>query len=715
MRGLLSLALILVAAVGFPSAAMASAYLVDFVVSGDHQGEYVIEEKESGWMAAPQLFRKAGIPAKEDLALSVLSEHGVLEMDLASQTVTFDPARRDRQRIEKTVAPVPAETPFFGLKSTDYFATLTSTSGQKGYLITTGRLGEFDFDVRAGFGGMDDYVATNWHDEANPYVKDVKIGRVSRYAADGVALTNESQTATDSFASDVIELYWPSGTVVDVFRGGEFLETIEVDSEPFRYEVELAANRNVFRFEAVLPDGQIAERTVLRDVSGRLVRPGSASYYGAFVDLDDNDRYEPFGRVGLGLTPTISAFFGRKRVGEEYTSVLYANDGLALEAELNTAPGYDFSASYSGDDYGLRVGKEKIGKAQIVSANAQAYNWLGRPRLSYRISKSGESRFETSKVEAFASRSNAFGTLSVSPAFQYEESTSDRATEVSAQVLAAIRKGPKFRLKGSSRYLHGADRRIQTLEPSVSIRLWPGRISYTERYRRMGDGQGFSRFRRELRMNVWEMEDFTISGSVIETSDDTQFALSISGSIGESGTSRLNQRHRASMRVSACDDQNLNGYCEESERALPDVPFEVGERKHVGEAHLDNLRPYNQYDIEPDSVLGYRPQADVYRTSELARGEVNEVRLPLTRIRQIEGELPSGEDGVIVELVDQSGIVIDTQKTEFGGWYLFESPMGKDVYVREQGEGDRSPQSSFVLPSFSPDNPEWGFSDVGSP
>jgi hypothetical protein len=64
----------------------------------------------------------------------------------------------------------------------------------------------------------------------------------------------------------------------------------------------------------------------------------------------------------------------------------------------------------------------------------------------------------------------------------------------------------------------------------------------------------------------------------------------------------------------------------------------------------------------------------------LVRGGVNQLRLPLSEIREVEGQLDA--DGIRVALVDKStGNVLSEQTTEFGGWYLFYAPAHKEVEV----------------------------------
>jgi hypothetical protein len=62
------------------------------------------------------------------------------------------------------------------------------------------------------------------------------------------------------------------------------------------------------------------------------------------------------------------------------------------------------------------------------------------------------------------------------------------------------------------------------------------------------------------------------------------------------------------------------------------------------------------------------------------RGGINRVRLPLSEVREIEGQLE--KDGIRVALVDkETGNVLSEQTTNFGGWYLFYAPAHKKVEV----------------------------------
>ncbi|OOX27809.1 hypothetical protein BJL83_22635 [Vibrio parahaemolyticus] len=75
----------------------------------------------------------------------------------------------------------------------------------------------------------------------------------------------------------------------------------------------------------------------------------------------------------------------------------------------------------------------------------------------------------------------------------------------------------------------------------------------------------------------------------------------------------------------------------------------------------------------------------VVESTRLIRGGINQLRLPLTEIREIEGQLD--RDGIRVALIDtETGDVIDEQTTNFGGWYLFYAPSERKVKVVERPE-----------------------------
>ncbi|HIM21309.1 MAG TPA: hypothetical protein EYM28_12000, partial [Rhodospirillales bacterium] len=103
-------------------------------------------------------------------------------------------------------------------------------------------------------------------------------------------------------------------------------------------------------------------------------------------------------------------------------------------------------------------------------------------------------------------------------------------------------------------------------------------------------------------------------------------------------------------------------------------------REVMTPAIVNSLTPYRRYNIQISGDFGLSPRYRSVEAGRLVRGGINRVRLPLSEIREIEGQLE--KDGIRVALVDkETGNVLSEQTTNFGGWYLFYSPAHKEVEV----------------------------------
>lgn len=670
------------------SAGMAAAntqYLMEFQVNGGVQGEYIISERGDEFEAPSELFEEIGIPADQALPLAILEKYGSVEVDTASQVVLFEP--EDPRFLKKyTVQPerqeMMASREMLEAKSLDYFVSHNSLGGTFGYVMGTGRLGPADVDLRAGLGGSESYVAAQWHDAENPWIKDIQAGRVQRYGLDGIGVSNESRFAAASFAEDRIELYWPMGTRIDVFRDGAFVETVTVDREPFFYDIELVSSQNAFEFQAILPDGTTDTRIVDRRIDGRLVGVGQVTYSLAAGEDRDNEK-QFLGRIGYGLHEYASVFVGRDTVDGEYVSMLASREGLSAEFRLLNEPGYVATAGYAGQYLSLR-GSVRHTDVENRSLSVQAPKVFGAPR--YTMSEVDAGRYKT-RTDTVSTRHGFTvpGThmySSLAPYFKRTERSSYDIKEFGLNGLLTARNGFRFGLQASHQVRANSDLGTTRIAPEVAFRAWPGRIAYRTEFR--DDGNGFVNRRHDVNVNMWQLPWATISAGWSSTKGggDT-YTLSISGSFGRDGLSRSTRAYAAEFTVEACEDVNLDGVCQDNERGLSGVPVQFQSRQHETPVRFGSLSAYRDYEFDIGGVFGYVPPARHLKTDPLPRGSINEIRVPMRPIEEVEGQISSEEDGVVVGLYDrETGEEIATQKTAFDGWYLFYSPAGQDTEVR---------------------------------
>lgn len=668
-----------------PIKALADDYLMELVLNGQSKGEFLVSREADGEKATAEadLWREAGVNAGSPLPLSRLNGLGSVKVVWSEQVIYFYPrqASSDRARIKPEVMIHP-EVASYDVKSLDYYLTHHSQADETliGSVTATGRVGDFDLDVRAGIGGHESYFSSQWHDEDNRYVKDVELGRVQRHGFDGLSLTNETYLASASFSTDQIELYWPLGTRVDVYRDGAYIESLVLESDPFPYEIELDYSNNRYEFRAVLPDGRTDTRTVERAISGRLAPVGQFNYRLAAGQSPESGESLATGYLSYGLTNELSLFAGGDHQERGYVSALYARDSFSFEPSWYGNSGYAVNGSWQND--GLSV----IGRiSDLDNYNQQSFSLsfraLFRPSFNYSSRSHDGYKVQEATLRTYH---NAYlrllrSSVSFSPYLSMRKRNDIDTEVIGGRLLANMPQGWQT---VASYERENYDTRldiIQRFQGEISKRFRLGRLTY--RHTAIDYGRGWTTQQQSIRADVWNWEFATLSAALNRSSTGEKSAsLSISGSFGRSGFTRIPQRNQATLELTTCRDENADGICQADEPEVTGITARVGERRVVTPAIVDSLTPYRRYDVEVSGDFGLSPRYKAVESGRLVRGGVNRLRLPLSEIREVEGQLE--KDGIRVALVDKAtGNVLSEQITEFGGWYLFYAPAHKNVEV----------------------------------
>lgn len=531
--------------------------------------------------------------------------------------------------------------------------------------------------------------------EENSNVKDIEVGRVQRYGLDGFSLTNESSLATGSFSNDQIELYWPVGTRVDVYRDGTYLQSLVLDSEPFSYKIELDYSNNLYKFDAVLPDGTTDTKTVERAISGRLAPVGWFNYQAALGKSQTTDESKLIGRLSYGVTNELSLFAGQDEQERQYFSALYARDDFSFEPAWYGSSGYALSGSWQDDNLAIFGQLSDLDNYQLRSVSVSSRS-LFQPTIQYSSRTHGSYEAQETTLRTYHSaRLETLNTsISLSPYYSNRLANGVRSNIFGGRMLASMEAGLQVlaSYERENKDLDGI-RNIERFSGEVSKRFGLGRITY--RYTASNFGHGWEGQQQSLRADLWNWKFATVSASINHSSGGgNNITLSVSGSFGRTGLSRTPQRNQAQLELSTCEDLNLNGICEPSEPEVEGIKATVAGRKVVTPAIIGSLTPYQSYTIQVGSGFNLSPRYKAVESTRLIRGGVNRLRLPLTEIREVEGQLE--RDGIRVALVDaEKGDVLAEQTTEFGGWYLFYAPAGLKVKVVERPE--LKPAKSFHM------------------
>ncbi|MBG2935159.1 hypothetical protein I4914_08295 [Proteus mirabilis] len=662
-------------------------YLMKFVVNGQNKGEYLVSREVDSTTAEPGLWQAAGVNTTASLPLERLNNIGHAKIVWSEQTIYFYPPNNvTKARKVKPEVTIEPNVSNLDVKSFDYFLTYQSKGDISGSITGTGRVGDLDVDIRAGLGGQESYFSSQWHSEDNRYIKDIELGRVQRYGLDGFAATNENYLATGSFSSDQIELYWPVGTRVDVYRDGTYLQSLVLDSEPFSYKIELNYSNNQYKFYAVLPDGRTDTKTIERAISGRLAPVGGLNYQVAVGKSPTTDESKLIGRLSYGMTNELSLFAGQDEQERQYFSALYSRDDFSFEPAWYGSSRYALSGSWQDDNLAIFGQLSDLDNYQLRSVSVSSRS-LFQPTIQYssRTHGSYEAQETTLRTYHRARLETLNTSISLSPYYSNRLANGVRSNIFGGRMLASMEAGWQVlaSYEHESKDINGI-RDIERFNGEISKRFSLGRLTY--RYTASNFGHGWEGQQQSLRADLWNWKFATVSASFNHSSGGgNNITLSVSGSFGRSGFQRTPQRSQATLVLSICRDLNADGICQEDEPEVKGVTAIVDGSQVRTPAVIDSLTPYRRYDIEVSGDFGLSPGYDSIQSGRLVRGGINHLRLPLSEVREIEGQLD--RDGIRVALVDtETGNVLSEQTTEFGGWYLFYAPSGRKVKVVEEPE-----------------------------
>ncbi|MGE6317895.1 hypothetical protein ACQKC1_19245 [Shewanella baltica] len=671
-------------------------YLMKFVVNGQNKGEYLVSREVDSAIAETGLWHAAGVNTKEQLPLERLNNLGYAKIVWSEQTIYFYP-RNDATKTRKVKPEVTIEPNVTNLdvKSFDYFLTYQNKGDVAGSITGTGRVTNLDVDIRAGLGGQESYFSSQWHSEENRYIKDVELGRVQRYGLDGFAVTNENYLSTGSFSSDQIELYWPVGTRVNVYRDGTYLQSLVLDSEPFSYKIELDYSTNLYKFDAVLPDGTTDTKTVERAISGRLAPVGGLNYQAAIGKSPISNESKLIGHLAYGVTNELSLFAGQDEQERHYFSALYSKDDFSFESAWYGSSGYALNSSWQDEKLSIFGQFSDLDNYQLSSFSISSRS-LFQPTIQYSSrTHDGYETQETTLRTYHSARLEALNTsISLSPYYSNRLTNGVKSNMLGGRMLANMAEGWQVlaSYEHESKELDGI-KDIERFNGEISKRFNLGRLTY--RYTASNFGHGWEGQQQSLRADLWNWKFATVSASFNHSSSSgNNITLSVSGSFGRTGLSRTPQRSQAQLELSTCKDLNLNGICEPTEPEVEGITATVAEREVVTPVIVDSLTPYQSYTIQVGSGFNLSPRYKAVESTRLIRGGVNRLRLPLTEISEVEGQLE--RDGIRVALIDtETGDVLSEQTTEFGGWYLFYAPSGRKVKVVEEPES--KPAKNFHM------------------
>ena len=229
-----------------------------------------------------------------------------------------------------------------------------------------------------------------------------------------------------------------------------------------------------------------------------------------------------------------------------------------------------------------------------------------------------------------------------------------------------------------------------SVEKDMTMR---GAISHSVRDRVTGFSAGLNK----------RFETFAVGANLGGSSEETYFAgISVSLSLDRdprSGSFNVSSAHKAARGRALARvfvDENRNGRFDAGDQPLPDVRLLADRRKikartdDNGTVFIDDLRAYRGVNISvfEGSIEDPYMVPAVEGLRILARpGAVATVEFPLLRTGEVDGTVYSSREGRVssysgiqMEILNEVHEIVQTTKSEFDGFYLFELvPLGRYV------------------------------------
>lgn len=551
----------------------------------------------------------------------------------------------------------------------------------------------------------------------------------------GAVVTNRPLDLPDSFDRMTFRGDLPAGWDAELYRNGQLLGFATPGSDG-RYEfVDVRLNYGLNRFEIVLygPQGQV-RREVRTIPVGVDAIPPKKTYYWAGIVQEDHDLLELFGNRPRPYRRGWRAMVGMERglnrrtsVGAWVSSLMIEDQRYTIaEAALRRAIGPTLvevtGSAQSGGGRAARllwVGQLGTSFFQLESVLAgggyrsdrvtRGVNGLHSLSFDHNLRLGGttlplhaEARYRQrrdgqNRVEATGRISANFRNLSLTGQIDWAHASApsafpNAADEVVASLLANARFG-RVRVRGEARIgisgISTANEAAVVAEWSQSERTdWRVEAGYQSASRRIRIGAGYTRRFDRLALSAYA-----------EAASDGSVAGGLSLSFGfgpdpRGGGIRFSRDRIASQGQALATvfmDDNGDGRRQAGEEVAEGVVITAGNATADvptgadGQTMVDSLTPFRPVliGIDESSLANPLIRPALAGVVVIPRpGVATRVILPLVAAGEVDGILQreggNGIEGVDLELVDQSGAVRARTRTDFDGFFLFESvPYGK--------------------------------------
>lgn len=566
----------------------------------------------------------------------------------------------------------------------------------------------------------------------------VAVGDVTSFASPltgqaapgrGAVLTNLPVDRPDSFDRTTLRGELPQGWDAELYRNGQLIAFTHGGSDGRYLFEDVAVLYGQNRFEVVLygPQGQLRRRSETISVGQESIAAGKTHYW-AGISQDDRDL------IGLSRADERSRRGWRGAVGVEHgldtrTSLAaqlqsFVIDGRRLsyaEGALTRSVGpalVEASGSYEqGGGYALRtqilaeLGKTYVSGESIIAHDYQSdrveLGLRGRHSLALdHVFTSGQTiipvhlsgRFTqraggAENFETSARASTNIRNFSITAAVDWRRDKTRAASHSNVEAALLVNGGiGDLRLRGEARWRLTPERRFEKVAivghlPFSERSDWRGELAYDHKFARGRAGLGYVR----------RFDNFALSLTGEAATDGSVAAgLNLAFSLGpdpRGGGMRVTSNKLASRGTAVARvfrDLNDDGVRQRHEPLEKGVQITAGTvtveklTDAKGVVVVDELQPFRPVQIGVDTSSLADPllqpkEASVFVTPR--PGVAMEIEIPLVGAGEIEGTLirsgGGGLEGVDLELVNEKGRVVAVTRTDFDGYFLFQSaPYG---------------------------------------
>jgi hypothetical protein len=551
----------------------------------------------------------------------------------------------------------------------------------------------------------------------------------------GAVITNKPVDRPDSFDRTTLIGELPNGWDAELYRNGQLLAVAQ-DRRDGRYEfvdVQLLYGLNQLEIVLYGPQGQVRRRSEIVNVGPESIASGK-TFYWAGVSEDNRDLVN-LSKTGEGDGRGWRATAGVEHGIDTKTSIAAQVHSLVLEDERLTfvegavrrsvGPALvEVSAAYeTGGGYGARaLVLAELGNVYISGESVIAKGFrsdrvepgvTGRHTLSldHALKLGGailpthaEARYVQRKdgndtLEAAARLSASVRNWSLTAGVDWRQqrgrSGADPPDIVEAAILANGAVGP-VRVRGEARWRLAPEARFDGAAVVAQWRAseradWRAELGYDHELSRARGALGYVRRFDRLALNL--SAEAATDGSVAA-------GLNLAFSLGPDprGGMRLTSNKLASRGTAVARvfrDLNDDGLRQANEPAMEGVQLTAGTAPVTkltgkdGIVIVDELQPFRPVQIGVDTTSLSDPllqpkKALVFVTPR--PGVAMAIDIPLVGAGEVEGTLVrnggGGYEGVDLELADAGGRTVATTRTDFDGYFLFDSVAYGDYALR---------------------------------